>query len=168
MSTELKQPWKERSNEELIIHILERYHQVHRQQLADAIDLARRVENVHGDLEDCPHGLTELLTNMLQELESHMMKEEQILFPMLASDTYPSGPIMVMEQEHEQHADELQRLDEVTNNLKLPIGACNTWTTLYKLLGEFKADLQDHIVLESEVLFVPEEQHAGHCCGGCS
>jgi regulator of cell morphogenesis and NO signaling len=101
-----------------------------------------------------------------------MMKEEQILFPMLARGIYPSGPISVMEEEHIQHGDALQKLDALTNNITLPDGACNTWTALYLGLKELKEDLMSHILLENEILFVewepsaqPAEKHM--CCGSC-
>jgi len=76
-------PWQEQTSDALIDHILERYHARHREDLPELIRLARRVEQVHGDRPDCPKGLADHLADMQQELESHMMKEEQILFPIL-------------------------------------------------------------------------------------
>lgn len=64
-------------------HILTRYHAVHREQLPELIHLARKVERVHGERPDCPLGLADHLEAMAQELESHMRKEEEILFPMI-------------------------------------------------------------------------------------
>jgi regulator of cell morphogenesis and NO signaling len=164
--------WRSVPVKQLIEHILERYHQRHRQQLPELCRLARRVEHVHATAEDCPTGLADHLEDMYQELESHMMKEEQILFPMLARGIYPSGPISVMEEEHIQHGDALQKLDALTNNITLPDGACNTWTALYLGLKELKEDLMNHILLENEILFVewepsaqPAEKHM--CCGSC-
>lgn len=75
--------WQAASNYELIDHILTRYHDVHRQQLPELVRMARRVEQVHGERDTCPNGLADLLTTIHQEMESHMQKEEQILFPML-------------------------------------------------------------------------------------
>lgn len=161
------QQWKSLPNKDLIEFVLERYHAVHRVQLPEAINLARRVEQVHGESGDCPVGLTDHLSLMFQELESHMMKEEQILFPMLANESYPQGPIMVMENEHEEHELALQQILNLTDNLTLPAGACRTWTALYPLLREIVDDVRAHIDLESHVLFIPVEKHSGTCCGGC-
>ncbi|MCH8501136.1 MAG: hemerythrin domain-containing protein [Aliidiomarina sp.] len=166
MSRSLHQ-WQKADNNELIEFILERYHALHREQLPQAIQLARRVEQAHAGDPNCPEGLAEHLSDMFQELESHMMKEEQILFPMLSTASYPQGPIMVMESEHDEHELALQHIEKITNNLTLPAGACGTWTALYDLLAELVQDLREHIELESRVLFVPEEQLAGRCCGGC-
>ncbi|MFT5547766.1 MAG: regulator of cell morphogenesis and NO signaling [Rheinheimera aquimaris] len=164
--------WRSKPVRELIAYILERFHERHRRQLPELIRLARRVEHVHIDDPHCPTGLTDHLDDMYQELESHMMKEEQILFPMLAGGIYPSGPISVMEEEHLQHGDALEVLDKLTNNITLPADACNTWTALYLGLKELKEDLMQHILLENEILFVQPKAIAKDddrqmCCGSC-
>ena len=73
--------WNSATNEELIEHILKRYHQVHRQQFSELIELATTVESVHSDHPECPTGLSQHLKAMESELISHMEKEEGILFP---------------------------------------------------------------------------------------
>ena len=97
--------WQEASATELVEHILSRYHAVHREQLPELIRLARKVEQVHGDRADCPHGLAEHLSAMAQELESHMRKEEDVLFPMIVRGQGPraGAPINVMRMEHDDH-----------------------------------------------------------------
>lgn len=147
--------WREAEPRELIQHILARYHAVHREQLPEMIRLAQRVEEVHGERPDCPAGLTEHLRDMQQELESHMMKEEQILFPLLSRGrgAMAQAPIAVMQMEHEQHGDSLARMCLLTNDITLPNGACNTWRALYGALAEFRNDLMDHIHLENNILF---------------
>ena len=88
---------------DLIDHILARYHEVHRQQLPELIRLAMKVEQVHADSPDCPTGLADHLRDMRQELESHMQKEEQVLFPMLARGHGAMAvmPITMMRMEHD-------------------------------------------------------------------
>ena len=147
--------WCQAAPAELIEHILQRYHALHREQLPELIRLARRVEQVHGDREDCPLGLADHLAAMQQELESHMQKEEQILFPMLARGMAPvvQGPIAVMRMEHDQHGQELARLEALTDGIRLPRAACNTWRALYLGLATLKEDLMAHIHLENNILF---------------
>ena len=141
--------------EQLIAHILSRYHARHREQLPELIRLASRVEHVHGARENCPNGLAEHLHNMQQELESHMLKEEQILFPALLDGVGQSAaaPISVLRMEHEQHGEALQRILDLTNNIIPPSNACNTWRALYRGLDELRNDLMQHIHLENNVLF---------------
>jgi len=168
----VEKQWHNATSQDLVEHIYLRFHQRHREQLPELKQLAMRVEEVHGDHAEAPNGLAEHLNNMLQELESHMMKEEQILFPMLSRGVYPSGPISVMEEEHVQHEAELERINELTNNLTLPEGACGTWTALYSGLKELQDDLYEHIHLENNVLFVEKkaatpEHGKDFCCGSC-
>jgi|SRR5690554_660565 len=159
--------WLKISTNEVVDFVLERYHAVHRTQFPEAIALARKVEEVHASEELCPAGLAEHLTYMYQELEGHMLKEEQILFPMLRNNTYPQGPIMVMESEHEEHVQAIEKMAQLSHNFTMPSDACGTWKHLIALLQEISNDLYEHIELENNVLFVPEEVRAGMCCGGC-
>lgn len=159
--------WRSAKPAELVHHILQRFHAKHREQLPELIRLARRVETVHGDHAECPTGLAEHLSHMQQELESHMLKEEQILFPMLCNGFYPAGPIHVMQHEHLQHGDALGDMLKLAHELQLPDGACNTWTALYLGLNELKEDLMEHILLENEILFVEPVSQKGSCCGSC-
>lgn len=142
--------------EQLIEHLLERYHTRHREQLPELIRLACRVEQVHGEHSHCPNGLADLLRDIRQELEGHMLKEEQVLFPMLkmGMGAHAAPPIQVMRYEHEQHGQALEQLLALTDQIKPPAGACNTWRTLYQGLEVFHGDLLEHIHLENDVLFV--------------
>ena len=49
---------------ELVEHIIARYHEVHRAQLPELIRMARRVEAVHRDNPNTPHGLADALETM--------------------------------------------------------------------------------------------------------
>lgn len=154
-SNDEERDWRDASESELIEHILTRYHAVHRLQLTELLRLARRVETVHGERDTCPHGLADHLEAMHQELESHMRKEEQVLFPMLkrGNGEQAQGPISVMRHEHDDHGEALAKLLSLTNDLATPKGACTTWRALYAGLGEFRDDLMQHIHLENNILF---------------
>ncbi len=147
--------WSEVDSKSIIEHILTRYHQVHREQLTELVRLAARVETVHGNHPLCPNGLAEHLSNVKQDLEQHMQKEESILFPMLAGDYPPmvSGPISVMMSDHEQHMKEIEKIYSLTQDLSLHPEACNTWRALYLGLQEFVTDINMHIHIENNILF---------------
>ncbi|NBD21388.1 iron-sulfur cluster repair protein YtfE [Aquabacterium fontiphilum] len=147
--------WTEARTPDLVNHILSRYHARHREQLPELIRLARRVEAVHGDRPECPLGLADHLENMQQELESHMQKEEMVLFPLYQREmAHPSlPPVQMMRMEHDHHGEELAKLEALTNGITLPRGACNTWRALYLGLQTLKEDLMAHIHLENNVLF---------------
>lgn len=146
--------WRDVASPDLIEHLLTRFHARHREQLPELIRLARRVEHVHGERPECPRGLAEHLEFMGSELESHMQKEEQILFPMMqVASPMAAAPIAVMRFEHDQHGDSLARLEALTQNITPPPGACNTWRALYAGLAQLRSDLMEHIHLENNVLF---------------
>lgn len=154
----------------LIDHILARYHEVHRAQLPELIRMARRVESVHQANPNVPAGLADLLETMQQELLQHMMKEEEILFPMLRTGGHPfvGQPIGMMRVEHISHGEALDRVNALTNDATPPQGACNTWRALYTGIAQLNDDLMNHIHLENNVLFpVFEAAKAPKASGGC-
>lgn len=139
----------------LIDHILERYHEVHRQEFPEAIRLARRVEAVHRDKPDCPHGLADHLSIIFDDLDGHQRKEEQVLFPMMRNGGGPmiSFPIARMMAEHEEVGEQLERLAELTTDFVPPAGACTTWRALYQACRKLDEDLREHMHLENNILF---------------
>jgi regulator of cell morphogenesis and NO signaling len=143
------------SVEDLIQLILERYHQVHRRELPELRELARRVESVHADHPAAPKGLSEVLARLQGELESHMQKEEQILFPLMLAGGSPMivHPINVMRHEHDEAGEDLKAVAELTGDLSLPAEACTSWRALYAGLAKFAEDLTEHIHIENNILF---------------
>ncbi len=147
----------------LIDHILSRYHDTHRAELEWLIPLAQKVERVHGDHERAPLGLSAALVALREDLEGHMAKEEAVLFPLMrqGGTAIIVHPIARMRQEHEDTARLLAGLDHLTHGLRLPEGACGSWTALYVGLRKFSDDLVTHMHLENNVLFARfEPAHA--------
>jgi regulator of cell morphogenesis and NO signaling len=166
--------WRQARAGELIDHILARFHERHRAQLPELIRLASKVETVHADSPDCPRGLAGHLEAMQQDLLNHMLKEEQVLFPLLrnGSPAFVPGPVAVMRGEHDLHGVALARMVELSGGLQAPEGACTTWRALIAGLQELREDLMQHIHLENNVLFdglttqaAPARQSG--CCGSC-
>ncbi|MGP0059290.1 MAG: iron-sulfur cluster repair protein YtfE [Beijerinckiaceae bacterium] len=141
--------------EDLIAYILERYHEVHRRELPELRNLAVRVERVHADHPAVPAGLSDLLARMHAELESHMQKEEQVLFPLMCAGDSPMivHPIGMMRHEHDEHGENLRALAALTRDMTVPDGACDSWRALYAGLAKLSEDLTDHIHIENNVLF---------------
>lgn len=150
-----EQDWASKPAAELVDHIYQNFHLLHREQLPELLRMARRVEAVHGDKPGCPLGLADHLAKMTEELEGHMQKEEQILFPLLKQSLYTqaSGPIHVMQHEHDDHGEALQKIIDLTDDMTPPAHACNTWRALYLGLDTLRNDLMEHIHLENNVLF---------------
>ncbi|MBC7351244.1 MAG: iron-sulfur cluster repair protein YtfE [Thermogutta sp.] len=147
--------WNTRPLKELVEHILQCYHAPLKEEIPRLIDLARKVEQVHADKPDCPVGLAELLVCVREAVESHLAKEEQILFPMIVAGRGQMAhmPVQVMMQEHEDHGQNLKRIRELTNDLTIPEYACTAWRELYRSLEQLECDLMAHIHLENNILF---------------
>lgn len=143
------------STDDLIALIETRYHAVHRRELPELVRLARRVEAVHKHHETAPTGIAALLEQMAGELEDHMQKEEQILFPLMRRGGHPmiGQPIAVMLAEHDGHGAHLRRLESLTNDFTPPDDACPTWRALYVGAKKLADDLVEHIHTENNVLF---------------
>jgi regulator of cell morphogenesis and NO signaling len=147
--------WNRAELPRLVDHIQARFHNRHREQLPELIRLALRVEQVHGTHPACPNGLADHLRAMQQELESHMQKEEQVLFPVIVmgQGARAGAPITVMRMEHDQHGQALAQLATLAHGLTPPSGACTTWRALYLGLQTLRDDLMEHIHLENNILF---------------
>lgn len=152
---------------ELISHIIENHHTFLRQELPRLLAMAQRVAQVHGQHTPSLIEVYEVFTGLFQELDSHLMKEEQILFPAILAmsqngeATLPlDGPIACMMHEHDDAGEALRRLRELTHGYQPPDNACNTYRALFDGLKDLEEDLHRHIHLENSVLFPAAEQMA--------
>lgn len=134
----------------LIDHLLARYHETHRTELEFRIPLAQKVERVHGDHPGAPNGLSQTSTAIRDDLDSQMMKEGQVLFPMMRRGGDPL--IEQMRHEHDNATQLLKMIEAVTHGPTLPPGACGSWTALYTGVKKFPDDLMTHMHLENAVL----------------
>ncbi len=129
---------------------------------------SERVAKVHGHHYTETVEINNLFHDLSNELDMHMQKEENILFPFikvigkakkdgspLAPPPFGSiqNPINMMEAEHTDAGDILRKIAELSNNYTPPSGACNTFRALYSKLEEYQNDLFQHIHLENNILF---------------
>lgn len=145
----------EKSLTEITSFIIDRYHNDLRRRLPELIALSEKVERVHGDHPSCPRGLTTLLKCFHEEMLMHMMKEENVLFPLINAGRGHMAlmPVKVMTSEHDAHGRQLDELHELTADFNPPADGCGTWRALYKGLEKLEEELMDHIHLENNILF---------------
>ena len=144
---------------------IERTHHAYlREELPRLGDLVKKVSAVHGQAHPWLTGLTSVYAELVAELEPHMLKEEQILFPLIReldqATTTPSfhcgsvgNPIRMMEMEHQNAGAALDRIREMTTDYEIPEGACNSFRAMLSGLEHLEADLHLHIHKENEILF---------------
>lgn len=139
----------------LIADIVECFHMVHREDLERLVPLARKVESVHAGHTQSPKGLADLLARMREELEAHMTKEEQVLFPTLLAGGAGCAPFAIrrMRLEHDDHTKRLAALRELTSKFEPPADACRSWRALYAGCAKLDAEVREHIRVENEILF---------------
>lgn len=139
----------------LVAYIRRRYHDTHRRELPELVRLARKVEAVHRDHPDVPAGLADEIEGLRLELEEHMNKEEQVLFPAFVSGggQLIDPAIEQMRREHRHHGTRLERLEELAHEFEPPADACRSWCALYTGAEKLVDDLREHIHLENNVLF---------------
>jgi len=159
---ELKQPgasmerWDRAPLGDIIAHILHAYHRPLREELPRLQGMARKVLDVHGENDPARFKrIVSVLDALKLETDSHMMKEEQVLFPMIqsGSGTMAGGPISVMEHEHDDVGAALRELRDLTNDYTVPEAACNTWRALWHGLAALETEFHQHIHLENNILF---------------
>jgi regulator of cell morphogenesis and NO signaling len=149
---------------ELADHIEQTHHAYLRSEFSRLNELTSKVASVHGDQNPRLHQVSETCRALIAELSDHMMKEEQILFPLVrqldASDTAPTfhcgslaNPIHQMESEHSQAGAALERLRELTDGFTPPDGACNSYRAMLNAIAHLERDLHLHIHKENNVLF---------------
>ena len=154
---------------ELIDYIVEVHHGFLRRELPRLHAMAQRVAQVHGGHTPSLVEVLGVFESLFAELDSHMKKEEQILFPTIkvlaGGDTTQAapftgpldGPISMMRHEHDDAGAALARLRELTNDHQPPADACNTYRALFAGLADLEDDLHRHIHLENSVLFPAAE-----------
>lgn len=140
---------------EITEFIVKRYHEDLKKRLPELIQLAEKVERVHFDHYQCPRGLVAVLKEMHSEILMHMMKEENVLFPLIEQGrgSLAMMPVKVMHSEHEHHGSQLEEIHRLTSDFTPPEGACGTWRALYFGLEKLEEELMEHIHLENNILF---------------
>ncbi|MDP6761400.1 MAG: iron-sulfur cluster repair di-iron protein [Planctomycetota bacterium] len=147
--------WSGRPLPELIDHILVTYHDPLREELPRIEQMVRKVHSVHGDKDRaCFDGLLRTFLAIKGDIEQHLPKEEEVLFPMIKAGqgAMATGPMHVMEMEHETLGGMLREVRSLTGDFAVPEGACNTWRALWAALEDLETKLHEHIHLENNVL----------------
>lgn len=150
----------------LIDYIINTHHVYVTTAIPILLEYTRKVSKVHGDKNPEMILVADKFLEVAEELTSHMIKEERILFPFIKSLALNSdekvlscsfgtvkNPITAMENEHEMVGDIFKIIRKLTNDYSAPEEACTTFRVTLKKLEEFESDLHRHIHLENNILF---------------
>jgi regulator of cell morphogenesis and NO signaling len=160
--------WRTEPLANLITHIINTHHKYTRDEMARLVPLLDKVCSVHGKHHPELLKVRAGFAGLVQELTTHMMKEEQVLFPYILrteeatiqhEPVLPSpfgsvqNPVSMMEHEHDSAGNALRAMRHASFGYTTPGDACISFQTLYKALADFEADLHQHIHLENNILF---------------
>ena len=156
--------WRSASLDSLVDHILATHHVYTKAQLPRIDALMEKVISKHGGGHPELAQVAQVFRAMKEELGSHLMKEETILFPLIRhlqsgaqGEHFHCGtvqnPIHVMVMEHDSAGDALAQLRALTADYTPPADGCNTFRALYAELADLEWDLHQHIHLENNILF---------------
>lgn len=163
-----RRDWQSEPLSELIEHIKSAHHRYVREETARLGPLLDKVCLVHAANHPELERLRAIFGSLAQELASHMMKEEMVLFPYLvrleqavtqkarvAPPPFGSvrNPVAMMMHEHDDAGGALRDMRQASIGYTAPPDACASYQELYKALAEFETDLHQHIHLENNILF---------------
>jgi regulator of cell morphogenesis and NO signaling len=161
---ECETEWAAEPLADLVDHIVDKHHAYAKSEVPRLQALIAKVVSVHGKNHPELERVQVAFSKLGQELASHLMKEEQILFPYLKQMSSGNGcapscfgtvqnPIKMMMMEHDDAGEKLREMRQATNSYTLPADACVSYGTLFGALVEFERDLHQHIHLENNILF---------------
>ena len=167
-SNEYGHNYNEWSLDFMVDYIINNHHKFSRNLLSEISEHAKKVAHVHG--EEHPE-LNEIYNTAIQmhgHIFNHLDREEEVLFPYIKRLTAAEqqdepvpesdfetaeNPIAMMEKEHEEAAEAMAHIRELSNEFTPPEDACTTYRLLYKELEHFEEDLHKHVHLENNILF---------------
>lgn len=161
--------WAQAPLRTLMKHITGTHHEYLKLELPRLAQRLEKVMRVYGEQDRATLApLPQLFGGLRSELDLHMHKEEEILFPFIdRAESAVSGgkpappapfgsmanPIAMMEHEHDSAGAALRGMRECTKDYEVPSYACVTYRSLLEGLRELERDLHIHIHLENNILF---------------
>ncbi|CAM2796626.1 iron-sulfur cluster repair di-iron protein [Hathewaya histolytica] len=155
--------WRKEKPIDLIKNIVDTHHNYTKRELKEIDALLSKILKVHfkhhGEELLKVHRLFGLLKI---ELEEHLIKEEENLFPLIEEYELTEDEnvkreidkfIKQTENEHDEAGDILKELEEITRDFKAPQGVCTTFKLTYDKIHNLEKDLFIHIYKENSVLF---------------
>lgn len=155
--------WTGRSLHELIDHIEDTHHAFLREELPRLTQLLDKVARVHGKATPWIVDVKDIFDELRSELEAHMLKEENVVFPLLralekgepipATTELGDTPIELMEEEHDEAGAALEQMNALTDGYTPPENACGTFRAALEGLERLEADMHQHVHKENNILF---------------
>ena len=161
---ESERDWNTAPLHELCDDIVAVHHENLRREMPRIKKMIEKLAEVHKVNHPELRDLLAVFSSFEEEITSHLMKEEHILFPMIkqletasASPEFHcytvANPIHVMMSEHESAGEALDKMRTITKDYIPPEDACNTYKAMLDALHELESDTHRHIHRENHILF---------------
>ena len=153
---------------ELINIATTEYHEYFDEAIAQLSPLAAKVAEVHAHEHPEVVEVNILFSKVVSEISEQISLEENVLFPFIEkfrdqersftenektiTETLKKS-IESIESALTIGAENFKQITIVSSNYTLPVGACNSYTFLYKNLEEFEHKLHKYIHFEKNILF---------------
>jgi regulator of cell morphogenesis and NO signaling len=157
------QSWANASLTSLADHIEKTHHAYLKEELPRLSAIVQKVTAVHGQRHPWLREVNTIYAQFAAEMESHMLKEEKMLFPMIRRlEAHQPGedngrsvdtPIKAMEHEHDDAGQAMARMRELSDGYQMPEDGCNTFHAMLDGLAQIEADTHRHVHKENSILF---------------
>ena len=156
--------WNTQGLNQLADYVVARHHAYLRRQLPRVQILITKALHDQGDRHPELTELDKVFKTLRAELESHLVKEEELLFPVIrelvwaqqhpgAYENRVNQSIAEIGHEFDDAAHNVEVLREVIDHFENPSNACTAYQSLAEEVSNLEADLQRHEYLENEILF---------------
>jgi len=154
--------WGKASFVSIINHIIFDHHLFLRTELPVLSECITIINHAHGGKYPELLVLHRLFHSMKDELEKHLIEEEEQTFPYItdyekseASESLRQAKqsIEILEIDHSFVRSMLKEIRETTSDYKLPMDACPVAVLAYDKLQQLEAKLIEHIQVENNILF---------------
>ena len=161
--------WTTAGLDALMRHIVNRHHEYLRKELPLIERFVIRLRENRGRTDaNTLAPLQKVFHFFKRELENHLRREEEVLFPLIrqfetASNSgahvprFPFGPLAnpigIMEEDHDTENRQLEKMLGLTGNYSGPPEAATICRLVFERLQSLNADMKLHVHLENNVLF---------------
>ncbi len=154
--------WENASFSDLIDHVVNTHHAYLNEVLPKLSQLTKTIYRVHGSNHSELSKVYKLFHALKMELEEHLIKEEEIVFPLIkeyesnsSAETLDKAlkTIEELEKEHDAAGDIIKELRKITDNYTIPSDGCESYNLTYRGLELLESDIFQHIHLENNIMF---------------
>ncbi len=155
--------WNDASLGDLIDHITSTHHEYLRRELPRLERLLTRVTQAHESTHPWLRHVLETFLALKDDLEVHMVSEEEQIFPSIRSLEQNGSPpesspfdrsgLEQMIEEHDEAGAALKKLRDLTNDYAPPENACPKFRAALDGLEELETNMHQHMHKENNILF---------------